>query len=91
MKEIIIPLETLATLTALEGRPLARDASPESLRADISSRYDFLDRSLSVEFEDARVLIRWAEEPEEDQDQAARLLDRAGRRAREGDPLAAVM
>jgi len=85
MNEISLPLETLATLTALEGRPLARDASPETLRADIGSRYDFLDRPLSVQLEDARVLIRWAEESEEDQAQAARLLERAGRRAREGE------
>lgn len=85
MNEISIPLETLATLTALEGRPLAGNASPETLCADIGSRYDFLARPLSVQLEDACVLIRWAEESEEDQAQAARLLERAGRRAREGE------
>src|SRR5271157_5714575 len=85
MNEISISLETLATLTGLEGRPLARDASAETLSGDIGSRYYFLDRSLSVQLEDARVLIRWAQESEEDQAQAARLLERAGRRAREGE------
>jgi len=85
MNEISIPLETLVTIPALEGRPLARDGSPETLCADIGSRYDFLDRPLSVQLEDARVLIRWAVESEEDQAQAARLLERAGRRAREGE------
>ena len=85
MNEISIPLDTLATLTDLEGRPLARDASPEALCADIGSRYDFLDRPLSVQLEGACVLIRWAAESEEVQAQAARLLERAARRAHEGE------
>jgi tetratricopeptide (TPR) repeat protein len=85
MNEITIPLETLATLGTLQGRPLARDVSPEMLCANIGSRYDFLPQPVEIRLADAIVTIRWANQPEEDQAEAARLFERAGRRAREGE------
>jgi hypothetical protein len=83
--EITIPLETLETLTALEGHPLARDASLETVCANIGSRYDFLPQPVEIRLADAIVTIRWAAQSEEDQAEAARLFERAGRRAREGE------
>jgi len=85
MNEIRIPLETLAKLAAMEGNPLAFDVSPEMLCANIGSRYDFLPQPVEIRLADAKVTIRWADESEEDQAEAARLFERAGRRAREGE------
>ncbi len=85
MNEITIPLETLATLAALQSSPLARDVSPEMLCSELSSRFDFLQQPVDVRLQDSMVSIQWADESEEDQAEAARLFERAGRRAREGD------
>jgi len=85
MNEISIPLETLANLADLEGHPLARHASPKKLYADLGARYEFLSRHVEVQLSDATATIRWAPETEEDQAEAARLFERAGRRAREGE------
>ena len=85
MKQISIPVETLLNLAALEGHPLALDASPEMLCADTGARYDFLHQPVEVRLEDSMVLIRSTEEPEEEQAEAARLFARARRRARDGE------
>jgi tetratricopeptide (TPR) repeat protein len=85
MNEITILLETLATLAALQGNPLAFDVSREMLCANIGSRYDFLPQPVEIRLADAIVTIRWADQSEEDQAEAVRLFERAGRRAREGE------
>ncbi|HXP62662.1 MAG TPA: hypothetical protein VN829_19335 [Dongiaceae bacterium] len=85
MNEIIILLETLETLSALEGHPLARDASLETVCADIASRYDFLHSAAEVQLMDSMVRIRSSGPSEEDQAEAGRLFERAGRRARDGE------
>ena len=51
MNEISIPLEILANLADLEAHPLARDASPETLYADIGARYEFLTRIGQLDFD----------------------------------------
>jgi hypothetical protein len=67
MNEITVSLETLATLAALEGRPLAQDANNlDTLLTDIASRYAFLARPISVEVRNAKAFIRWADRPSED-------------------------
>ena len=85
MNEITIPLETLVSLAALQGHPLARDANPEMLCADTGARYDFLRQPIEVQLVDSMVCIRSAGASEEDQAEAARLFERAGRRASEGE------
>ena len=85
MNEITIPLETLATLATLQGGPLARDAGLEMLCASIGSRYDFLPQPVEIRLADVIVTIRWAAQSEEDQAEAGRLFERAGRRARDGE------
>jgi hypothetical protein len=85
MNEITIPLETVALLAALEGRPLALNSRVEALIADLGSRYGFLSKPISVGLADGRVLIRWANEPEEAKAEAAKLFQRALRRARDAE------
>jgi hypothetical protein len=62
MNEIPISLETLATLGTLPGHPLAGDASPEMLCANIGSRYDFQPQPVEIRLADAIVTIQWADD-----------------------------
>jgi tetratricopeptide (TPR) repeat protein len=85
MNEITLSLESFGALAELEGRPLAQAASLDALTADIRSRCGFLPEPLLAEVEDGRVLIRYTDAPEAHKAEAARLLERAGRRAQEGE------
>jgi hypothetical protein len=62
----LIPLQTFATLAALEGRPLDQGGTLERLSADIRSRYDSLPQPVTARFERETVIIRCAEETQED-------------------------
>jgi cytochrome c-type biogenesis protein CcmH/NrfG len=83
MNEVSIPLEALAAIAALEGHPLAQDASIDALTGDIRSRFESLPQPPSVRLENGLVHLQFADPPEEDKAQAARLLERARRRASE--------
>jgi len=62
----LIPLQTPATLVALEGRPLDQGGNLERFRADIRSRYDSLPQPVTARLEGETVIIMCAEETQED-------------------------